>query len=170
MKKLSVDGVQYYLPSMALWDPFDNEHAGSSARAQSMLATLLASFGDYQGNAGTFQVLRAADGSPYVLEARSQPSVAHCFGADDYQPAQGVRPERLALLRELDLPVMLAFGESPEPSKWAWAWMHHLGPAVPLARDPMRSRWGWSVRGWSVGLTQPPDIPGPIPLEQETLI
>jgi hypothetical protein len=120
-------------------DPTDQEHTTLTSLARTAVLEALAG----AGRAMPVEFVRLASGETIVLEARGQSSVTG-------HGRQGLRPERIAFLRELDerFPVLLVFFEGATSRREAW--LRDLGAATVVSKgeagDPDSVRYGWSVQ------------------------
>lgn len=136
-----VDTVVLKRPSVALTDPLDHEQTQLTVIAQRALEFALE---NSALGAHPVQFVGLEDGRTIILEVHGQSSVTG-------HGKQGLRPERLAFLRDLEArtqyPALLIFVEGYE--SWRMAWLRDLPSAVPISygRDgePGSRRYGWHV-------------------------
>ncbi|HEX7088704.1 MAG TPA: hypothetical protein VF192_01130 [Longimicrobiales bacterium] len=148
-------------PSVALYDPYDSEQTRLTHLAQRALEDAL------EGEAlqgFPVQFVRLDGGEVVVVEVHGQSSVTG-------HGKQGLRPDRLAFLRGLGYPVLLAFFEGIDSRREAW--LHDLPEAQPISLETGNKRYGWPVSEMEKksGLFRlPASVPAPVERAQGELI
>lgn len=131
-------------PSMFLFDPLDSEETRLTQIAQRAAQAEVVSEAHVSGvEAYPVQFVKLTSGETIVWEVHGQSSVTG-------HGKQGLRPERVEMLRQLaaaGYSVLIDFVEGFD--SYRRAWLHDLGAARPISHgqdgDPGSKRFGWSV-------------------------